>query len=179
MRVGLVTAAFVALLVLARAVLPPDGVAFAFVAVWAPMTWLGTISRWVPPRLPAGWYRLRGFEGDGRLHELLGARAAKALLRRGPIAAFNPHLHLPAEWTPAALADLERHMEVAEASHVVAGAIGLGVAALAAAHGWWAAAVWTVVFDVLLNGYPVLLQRYNRALLHGRASPASGEVRGR
>ncbi|MCB0964302.1 MAG: hypothetical protein KDA98_13555, partial [Acidimicrobiales bacterium] len=101
-----------------------------------------------------------------------GVRAAKALLRRGPIAAFNPHLHLPAERTPAALADLERRMEVAEASHVVAGAIGLGVAAVAAARGWWSAAAWAVAFDVLLNGYPVLLQRYNRALLHRRSGPS-------
>ena len=31
-----------------------------------------------------------------------------------------------------------------------------------------AAAVWIVVFDVMVNGYPVLLQRYNRALLHQR-----------
>jgi hypothetical protein len=43
-----------------------------------------------------------------------------------------------------------------------------GVVVHAAARGWWAAAGWTVVFDVLLNGYPVMLQRYNRALLSRR-----------
>ena len=32
-------------------------------------------------------------------------------------------------------------------------------------RGWWAPAAWTLLFDVVLNGYPVLLQRYNRALL--------------
>ena len=37
-------------------------------------------------------------------------------------------------------------------------------------RGWWGAARWTLLFDVLLNGYPVMLQRYNRALLGRRYS---------
>jgi hypothetical protein len=40
----------------------------------------------------------------------------------------------------------------------------------AVSQGWWVAAVWTFVFDVLVNGYPVMLQRYNRAGLHRRFS---------
>ena len=47
-----------------------------------------------------------------------------------------------------------------------------GVVANAAARGWWTAAGWTLPFDVLFNGYPVMLQRYNRALLSRRFDPA-------
>lgn len=141
---------------------------FAFVVVWAPMTWLGTVSRLVQPRLPSAWHELRGFEADGRVYRALGVGVAKRALRRGPLAVCNPDLHLPAERTPERLAHLDQRMRDAEASHAILLFATLGIAAQAAARGWWAAAGWTVLFDVALNGYPVMLQRYNRALLHQR-----------
>ncbi len=44
----------------------------------------------------------------------------------------------------------------------------LAVAVNAAVRGWWAAAGWTLLFNILFNGYPAMLQRYNRALLAQR-----------
>lgn len=136
------------------------------------MTWLGTVSRVVTPRLPARYHELRGFERDGaRVYELLGVRVVKALLRRGPLAAFNPDLHLPEEPTPERIAHLDRRMRDAEASHAILFVATLGLGAGARVRGWRTAARWTVLFDVLLNGYPVVLQRYNRALLARRFGP--------
>jgi Glycosyl-4,4'-diaponeurosporenoate acyltransferase len=143
---------------------------FAFLVVWVPMAWLGTVSRFVRPRLPGGYHALRAFERDGRLYERLGVGLAKRLLRRGPLAVFNPDLHLPAERTPEHLAHLDQRMRDAEASHFILFVAMLGVVAHAVARGWWGAAGWTLLFDVLLNGYPVMLQRYNRALLGRRYS---------
>ena len=143
---------------------------FAFLVVWVPMAWLGTVSRFVRPRLPSAYHDLRAFERDGRLYERLGVVLAKRLLRRGPLAAFNPDLHLPAERTPKNLAHLDQRMQDAEASHCILFVAMLGVVAHAVARGWWGAAGWTLLFDVLLNGYPVMLQRYNRALLGKRYS---------
>ncbi|CAB4575163.1 MAG: hypothetical protein F2534_13685 [Actinobacteria bacterium] len=145
---------------------------FAFVVVWAPMAGLGTASRAVRLRLPGRLHELRAWERDGRVYERLGVRVAKSVLRRGPLAAFNPHLHLPAERTPAQLAALDERMCEAEASHAVLLVVVLVVVVHAVARGWWVAAVWTLVFDVLMNGYPVMLQRYNRALLAGRFATA-------
>ena len=172
--VGLVavsTVVAIAIVAWAFAVVGPRSGWFAFVVVWAPMTWLGTVSRVVQPRLPAGYHELRAFEADGRVYELVGVRVAKALLRRGPLARFNPDLHLPAERTPERLAHLDQRMRDAEASHAILFALTLVVAGHAALRGWWAAAGWTLLFDVVLNGYPVLLQRYNRALLARRRAP--------
>lgn len=143
---------------------------FAFFVVWLPMAWLGTLCRVVTPRLPARLHELRAWERDGRVYEVLGVRAVKVLLRRGPLAAFNPHLHLPSEQTPATLARLEHHMLTAEASHALLLVGTLPVVVHAVARGWWGTAAWTLLFDVLVNGYPVMLQRYNRALLHRRFS---------
>jgi Glycosyl-4,4'-diaponeurosporenoate acyltransferase len=44
----------------------------------------------------------------------------------------------------------------------------LAVVVHAAARGWWRAAALTLVFDVLINACPVMLQRYNRARLRAR-----------
>jgi Glycosyl-4,4'-diaponeurosporenoate acyltransferase len=142
--------------------------AFAFLVVWAPMTWLGTVSRVFQPRLPRRYHELRDFERDPWLYELLGVRLFKRLLRRGPLAVFNPGLHLPAERSPERLAKLRQTMNDAEASHFVLLVAMLGVVISAAARGWWTAAGLTLLFDVLMNGYPVMLQRYNRVLLYSR-----------
>ena len=142
--------------------------AFAFLVVWAPMTWLGTVSRAFQPRLPRRYHELRDFQRDPWLYELLGVRLVKRLLRRGPLALFNPGLHLPAEWSPERLAELEQRMNDAEASHFILLVAMLGVVINAAERGWWVAAGLTLLFDVLMNGYPVMLQRYNRVLLSAR-----------
>lgn len=165
------TTIVVAALTWAVVALGADGVLFSFLVVWLPMVWLGTVSRVVVPRLPARWYRLRGFELDGRCYELVGVRSAKRLLRRGPLSRFNPDLHLPAERTPERLAHLDQRMRDAESSHAILLVLTLGLAMLQAAVGRWASAAWIVVFNLLMNGYPVMLQRYNRALLRQRFGP--------
>lgn len=150
---------------------------FAFVVVWAPMTWLGTISRVVTPRLPARCHELARFEhGGARVYELLGVRVVKRLLRRGPIAAFNPGLHLPAEPTPERIARLDQRMREAEASHTI-----MFAASTATAVAAWVArspttARYVMGWNVALNGYPVLLQRYNRGLLERRFSAPVDEA---
>lgn len=146
---------------------------FAFVVVWLPLAWFALLWRVLALRrpvlrLPAQVHALRAFERDGRVYELLGVRVAKRLLRRGPLAVFAPPLHLPAEPTPATLAGLDEQMRQAEAVHEILLVVTLGVVVNAAVRGWWDAAGWTLLFNVLGNGYPAMLQRYNRARLAQR-----------
>jgi hypothetical protein len=166
--VAAATVVAAAVLLLGVRLLGATSAAFAFLVVWAPMTWLGTVSRFFQPRLPRRYHDLSDFERDPWLYELLGVRLVKRLLRRGPLAVFNPGLHLPAERSPERLAELEQRMKDAEASHFVLLVVMLGVVINAATRGWWVAAGLTLLFDVLMNGYPVMLQRYNRALLYAR-----------
>ncbi len=147
---------------------------FAFFVVWVPMTWLGTVSRVATPRMPDRYHLLRGFEKDGQLYELLGVRLVKRLLRRGPLAVFNPDLRLPSEPNTANVTRLDQRMRDAEASHFILLVLMFGVVANAAVRGWWAVASWTLLLDILLNGYPVMLQRYNRALLSHRYETLEG-----
>ncbi|HEX5521906.1 MAG TPA: hypothetical protein VFX53_00530 [Pedococcus sp.] len=147
-------------------------VRFALIVVWLPLAWFALLGRVLAGRpvlrLPAQVHALRAFERDGRVYELLGVRVAKSLLRRGPLAVFAPDLHLPAEPTPATLADLDERMRQAEALHEILSVVTLAVVVNAAARGWWGAAGWTLLFNVLANGYPAMLQRYNRARLAQR-----------
>ena len=144
-------------------------VRFALVVVWLPLAWFALLGRVLVGRpvlrLPAQVHALRAFERDGRLYELLGVRVVKSLLRRGPLAVFAPDLHLPAEPTPATVADLDERMRQAEAVHEILLVVTLAVVVNAAARGWWGAAGWTLLFNVLANAYPAMLQRYNRARL--------------
>ena len=145
---------------------------FAFLVVWLPLAWFALLGRALAGRpvlrLPAQVHALRAFEREGRVYELLGVRVAKSLLRRRPLAVFAPDLHLPAEPTPATVADLDERMRQAEALHEILLVVTLTVVANAATRGWWGAAGWTMLFNVLANGYPAMLQRYNRALLAQR-----------
>ena len=166
--VATATVVAVAVLCWAVLILGPDGVLFAFVVVWAPMAWLGTISRVITPRLPRRWFELRSFERSGRVHELLGARLLKRLLRRGPMALFNPDLHLPADRSPERLAHLDQRMRDAEAAHALLWFAMLPIAGWLALQGRQGTALWVIVFDAAKNAWPVVLQRYNRALLHQR-----------
>lgn len=166
--VSVATLATVALLALAWRGLGGDSVGFAVVVVWLPMTWLGTVSHVAPFRLPAVIHALRGGERDGQVYARLGVGLIKRLARRGPVAWFNPGLRLPGEPTAASLAALERRMCTAEASHGILLVLTLGVVGHAVARGWWLAAAVTLGLDVLINGYPVMLQRYNRARLRAR-----------
>jgi hypothetical protein len=166
--VAAATAVAAAVLLVGLRLLGPSSAAFAFLVVWAPMTWLGTVSRLVTPRLPCRYHELRAFERDPKLYERLGVRVVKRLLRRGPLAVFNPGLHLPEERSPEHLVALEQRMKDAEASHAILLVAMVPVVVNAAARGWWTAAGLTLLFDLLMNGYPVMLQRYNRAVLHAR-----------
>jgi hypothetical protein len=129
------------------------------------MMWVGVASRLAPVTLPQGYHLIRPVERTGRMYEYLGVRLAKTMLRRGPLAVFNPGLRLPAHRTPQRLRALEAAMCQAEASHMAAMVPVVGFAGYAALHGWWTATGWALTANLLVNGYPVMVQRYNRAWL--------------
>lgn len=165
---GGLTLALAALIIATARARGGDSLALAALLAWAPMTWLGTLSHLVPLRLPHRWHALRSFERDGRCYERVGIRLVKRLLRRGPLSWWNPGLRMPAQRTPQSLARLGQRMCRAEASHVLAFALTLVATVHAAARGWWPAAGTMLLLDLLINGWPIFLQRYNRALLQQR-----------
>ena len=138
---------------------------FAFLVNWLVMTWIATGSEAIQVAFAPGYYAIRPFEQSGRLYERLGIRMFKRLVRRGPLAILSLNLRLPPEKTIPALRRLESNMCNAETLHVLIFLIMFLFIGYTLFQGWLDAVGWLLFFNLLLNLYPVMLQRYNRIRL--------------
>src|SRR5512139_628434 len=138
---------------------------FAFLLNWLAMSWVALAGQAIPFALPARYYDIKTFERTGRVYERLGVPLFKKLVRRGPLAIFSPTLRLPKVKTITALQHLDHEMRKAEAGHVYVFLLMLVFTGYALLNRWFDAVVWMLAFNVLINGYPIMLQRYNRIML--------------
>ena len=137
----------------------------AFFLNWFVMTWVVVIAAvWqLNLSLVPSYYKIRSFEINGRLYEWLGVRLLKKLLRRGPLSALNPKVRLTGG--RSALPELEQNMRDAETGHAFVFITMVVITIYPLLQGWWRAVGWWLMFNVLLNVYPIMLQRYNRSRL--------------
>lgn len=136
---------------------------FAFLINWLVMSWVAIMGQFVTfPSLPSIWYAIKPFERSGRVYEQLGVALFKKIVRRGPFTVFSPALRFPAEKTASALSNLENEMRKAETSHTAIFFMILLLNIHPLIKGWFDAIAWLLLFNILFNGYPVMLQRYNR-----------------
>ena len=138
---------------------------FALLVNWLAMSWVAIIGQAVDFSYPSGYYEIKDFERTGQIYEYLGIRLFKMLVRRGPLTIFSPTLHLPKEKTASALRHLDGEMRKAETGHVVIFLLILLFIGYALFRGWFDAVGWILLFNIIINGYPIILQRYNRIKL--------------
>ena len=138
-------------------------IVFAFGVNWVLMVWaIMFASNVVPLRLPAQYYATRPFEKVGRVYDLLGVRWYRRALR--PVLwSVNPAL---LRSQPAARETMIEHTKDAETGHLFILLVITGITGWALASGWWDAAGWLLLFNLLHNGYPVLSMRQLRARLN-------------
>jgi hypothetical protein len=137
---------------------------FAFLINWLIMSWVAILGQLVTlPLFPAAYYHIKPFEQSGRVYEQFGVALFKKIVRCAPFTILSPTLRFPAQKTRSTLRPLENEMCKAETAHLVIFLIMLALVGYALLMGWLDAAAWLVLFNVLFNGYPVLLQRYNRS----------------
>jgi hypothetical protein len=138
-------------------------IVFAFGVNWVLMMWaIMFASNVVPLRLPAQYYVTRRFEKAGRLYDLLGVRWYRRALRR-VLWSVHPAL---LRSQPAARETMIEHTKDAETGHLFILLVIAGITVWALASGWWDAAGWLLLFNLLHNGYPVLSMRQLRARLN-------------
>jgi len=137
----------------------------AFLVNWLAMSWVAIMGQIIQFSFPPRCYDIRPFEQTGQLYERLGIRLFKRLVRRGPLSIYSPTLRFPKEKTASALMGLENEMRKAETGHVITFILMLGFVGYALLKGWLDVVVWMLLFNVLFNGYPIMLQRYNRIKL--------------
>ena len=147
---------------------------FAFLVNWLAMSWVAVTGRVIPYSCPPACYDIKPFERTGQLYERLGIRLFKKLVRRGPLSIFSPTLRLPKERTLSALQELDHEMRKAEAGHATIFMLMLAFIVYALIRKWFDAALWMLAFSVIINGYPMMLQRYNRIKLQKLIQLAGG-----
>jgi len=137
----------------------------AFLINWLAMSWVAVIGQVVRFSFAPRYYEAKPFERTGRVYECLGIRLFKKLVRRGPFSVFSPTLRFPKEKTVSALQGLLSEMRKAETGHALIFVFMLLVVGYVLLNGWLDAVVWTLLFNIVINGYPIMLQRYNRIKL--------------
>lgn len=136
---------------------------FAFLINWLAMSWVALIGQFVNfPSFAPTYYEIKPLEQSGQFYEQLGVCLFKKMVRRGPFSIFSPTLRFPAKKTAPALRNLQHEMQKAETSHVVIFFMILLLIGYALFKGWLDSVVWLLLFNLLFNGYPIMLQRYNR-----------------
>ena len=138
---------------------------FAFLVNWLVMSWVAINGQVIHLAFAPGYYAIKPFEQTGQVYERLGIRLFKRLVRRGPLTMFSPTLRFPKDKTVPALRTLDTEMRKAETGHVLIFVVMLLFVGYALLQGWLDAVAWLLLFNILINGYPIMLQRYNRIKL--------------
>lgn len=136
---------------------------FALVANWLIVAWAAVASPPLRWSLPERYFQLRRWECDGQVYRWCGVRVFGALVRRPPVRWLSPELYL--QGRRSQLLRVWQGSRRAEAVHVWLFGFSLLLTLFAMGCGWWDAALWLLAFNVLLNLYPVLHQRYIRGRL--------------
>ncbi len=139
-------------------------ITFTFWANFFVLAWANGVQRVTRLSLGEWYYRCKRFEQDGRLYEWLGIRFCKRLLSSRVWRAFNPGFQFNQQGSRM-LPALAQALRDAETGHAL-GFLGMSMlAGYAVSQRWWDTAGWLFLFNVFINGYPIMLQRYNRARL--------------
>jgi hypothetical protein len=123
--------------------------------------------------LPEWWFRPRRWEQSGAIYEALGIRWFKRFMVGGDlvnrrIRQTEPDWHIYTR--TAALPNLVAQTKAAEKGHLIWLLSAVPAVVLAAFTGWHVYAVGFTAINVVVNVYPILFQRYNRARLVAIAS---------
>jgi len=118
--------------------------------------------------LPASYYQVRAFERTGRVYANLGVRYFRWFVPDGDVAnrwrrRSDPSFRIIRNRHYARA--FRQRTELSEKSHLMMLVFGVMSAGFAVAIGWPGWAIYLTVGNVLVNLYPILLQRYTRARL--------------
>jgi len=138
----------------------------AFLLDWLVVACMATVALTIRLPLPSQYYEIKAYESSGRIYVLLGVPFFKKLVRRGPLSIFSRTLRLPKDESQAALLQLDQKMKGAEAIHVFSFLAIWPFICFFILWKWLDGAAWLLLFNLMVNGYPIMLQRYNRIRLY-------------
>lgn len=149
----------------------PSAVGFLF--------WLGVslLAWWVPE----SYFRLRGFEKNGRLYGALGVGFLKRFVADGELVnralrRVEPGYRVITDKT--SLQEYAQRTHAAEKSHLMFLLMGLFTTIYAFRIGWYGWGAYLAISNLIVNLWPILLQRYTRARI-ARAEARRRQVESR
>lgn len=139
---------------------------------WWFVLYLLSLLTW---KLPNTWFNVLGWEATGKIYEWLGVRWFKQFMIGGDLHNRRIRRQIGGYRAFAASATLEEFKQqsiVSEKVHVIMFLFELWPTVLAFLWKWWAVGVALIACNVVINVYPIMLQRYTRgriAMLKPRA----------
>lgn len=110
------------------------------------------------------YYEKKNWEADGTVYERLGINVFRKLLVGVGWEKLNKKSN-PVEKNTKALSQLHYRTKQSEFGHVIIFIIVLGFTIFVALEYGFVESLWLLFLNILLNLYPILLQRYNRPRL--------------
>ncbi|MDO6390151.1 hypothetical protein Q4E40_08440 [Pontibacter sp. BT731] len=137
---------------------------FAWVLNFMLMMGVSSIMQTFKPGLNAKYFDVKGWETDGKVYKWLGVHAFRKLLVWIGWEKLHKAVN-PVKKDLQALNKLEYNTQQSEFGHLVIFFIVLAFFVGVALREGIGQSLWLIFLNVLLNLYPILVQRYNRPRL--------------
>ncbi len=137
---------------------------FSWVLNFSLMFWISVVELQWQPALNSKYFDEQVFEKQGRIYEKLGVHSFRKLLVLSGWEKMNRKKNPIGKSLPALLQS-ERATRASEFNHLVIAVLVLLITIQVSFQYSVAEASWLILFNILLNIYPILVQRYNRPRL--------------
>ncbi len=138
--------------------------AFSLGINFALMFWVSILESQLKPAFNSPYFEPLPFETEGKLYRMLGVEWYRAILTKSGWEKLRQQ-QMPIKKSLSDFQAYERGTRAAEIGHLVAGGVVLIISAYVLFAYSARDARWLVLFNIFLNIYPVLLQRYTRPRL--------------
>lgn len=138
-----------------------DGFSFAFALNFMLMTCALTFTETLKSPLNSSYFSEKSWEKKGKIYESLGINMYRTLLVKIGWEKLNKKSK-PVEKNTEALTNLYYRTKQDELGHLMIMLIVLGFTVFVAYKFGILRSLWLLVLNILLNIYPIFLQRYNR-----------------
>ena len=134
---------------------------FALIASFCVLGLFDLAMPFVRVRMPRAIREVRSWERRSSTYRAIGVPAFGEFLRRTPLRLLNRRVYLNA--FPSDLPAVLIHIENAESAHFWGGVATIPYLVLAWGREWWGALTGVVLFNLVVNLYPILHLRTVRA----------------
>jgi hypothetical protein len=138
-----------------------DSFLFAWILNFMLMMCLLSYLNTFKPKLTSGYFTIKRWENEGKIYVLTGVNLFRKLLVLVGWEKITKAVN-PVKNGLSALQQLEYGTRQAEFGHLIVFLIILATNILVAISMGLMASLWLIILNLLLNVYPLLLQRYNR-----------------